>query len=167
MQLIDMLVRVWVLREQYTVAALTLTCGKDEENQTMKARARCCGFAFRTFTPVSLCSRPTLQGTAFYWPSWLASPLLLPPSLHPLREAEFPQIKCLRTYKRSDKATMSAAENTSQGCFCKHGHSPHPLAWTPRKRTVSHQPQRVFLLLVSYLAASLREKRRERGGQPP
>lgn len=83
---------------------------------------------------------------------WLASPLLLPPNLHPSRDAEFPQIKRLPASERS-KPPMSTAEDMSKGCFCRHGHPPHLLAWTPRKRKILDQPEGVCLLLISYLAA--------------
>ena len=67
---------------------------------------------------------------------WMAAPLLLPPSLRPSREAEFPKIKCLLTHGRQrpdkgqTKPPMSPAEKQEQSMLLQTWPpaSPHGLA---------------------------------------
>lgn len=49
---------------------------------------------------------------------------------------------------------MSTAENQSKGCFCKHAPPPPLLSLDSEEEEVYHQSESVFLLLISYMAAS-------------
>lgn len=96
---------------------------------------------------------PVSSGHSSIGLPWMTSPLLLPPSLHPSREAEFPKIKHVWSYREVKQSHRCPLQRTR----VKDAFAFPPsqlLSLDSEEEEVCHQSERVFLLLFSYMAAS-------------
>lgn len=99
---------------------------------------------------------PVSSGHSSIGLPWMTSPLLLPPSLHPSREAEFPKIKHVWSYREVKQSHRCPLQRTRvKDAFASPPRPPPQLlGLDSEEEEVCHQSERVFLLLFSYMAAS-------------